>query len=803
MIESDTPTIQDEIIEGIVDGLSGNVLRGWAWIPGESDQVARIEVCAGSQLVGSGDADALRPDLVMAAKRGGYCAFSIVLNPLPDAGTTLDVTAVGRRTTQTLTGSPVMVSPSAQSTSSFAGADILPIPLGLSQLQGSLDQCGPDRIRGWLRWTDGTNMSPTLVLREGAREWLRFDANLWRPDIAELHQGDGCCGFDAILPAALRDDRMHELQLFMEGEGTPTLSSPFRALTTTDSIEQVATRSKLPPPLQRSSPIGAVTLSIIVNFYNMPREAARTLTSLTRDYQADSADFSYEVLCIDNGSQPPLDPEWVASFGPEFRLFTPSRQLASPCAALNEAALAACGSYLAVMIDGAHVLTPGVFREARAAWRECPDAIVGVRHWFIGGDQRWLTLVGYTREQEDQLFDRVRWPLNGYDLFRIGAPMSENPEPWFDGMSESNCLLLPTAHYDRIGGFDEAFDQAGGGFANLDLWRRVCSSSNAPLIAPIGEASFHQFHGGTTTNVDDVEKDVRVRAYASAYRALRGEDFTMVERGHLTFRGQLRSEFATGMRQRTLMPMRLGVTEKVRPGNLAAYFDDGAQSNLHSVYAECGLQRDVRWLGLVTGMAPPDLLSLQEIIHQIRPDALIGVGIEAGLIGFIDSVLQAAAIDGARILHVNTGIHTAATTSRITQLSAEPGEVAAAAAAQWAGTAENVLVLHAAGNTRQFSLATLQTWGALVSHRSYLICVGTVFGQPWLGYSTRQHFKTLREFTEGDPTFVIDRSWTRQLITTCPYGYLRKIGGGMNAASYDAALDDLTPVSASRLENKQ
>jgi hypothetical protein len=176
--------------------------------------------------------------------------------------------------------------------------------------------------------------------------------------------------------------------------------------------------------------------------------------------------------------------------------------------------------------------------------------------------------------------------------------------------------MLPTALYDRIGGFDEAFDQAGGGFANLDLWRRASDAASGPLVSLLGEASFHQFHGGTTTNVDDAEKDSRVRAYANAYRALRGEDFASVHRSRLSFRGHMPSEFATGMRQRTLLPMHLGITEQVRSGQLALHFDDGAQAHLQSVYAECALQREVSWLGQPVGVAPADLVSLQEIIHQ-------------------------------------------------------------------------------------------------------------------------------------------------------------------------------------------
>lgn len=788
------------LLEGVVDGISNHTVHGWAWIPGEPEQLAYIEVRAHGEVLCHGEANTMRADLAAAGKRSGYCAFALGLEAMPAPGTLLEVIATGIGCSQSLTGSPLLV----PATTRADHADILPLSLHRPRLHGSLDQCGPQRIRGWLRWTDGTQASPTLILREGVHEWMRFAANQWRPDIAELQQGDGCCGFDQLLPDALCDSRVHELQLCLADDDASPLATPFVALTSPASPETLATRARLPAPLQREDVANPVTLSIVVNFYNMQREAARTLTSLTRAYQADCDDLDYEVLCIDNGSQPPLDAAWVAGFGPEFRLLRPRRQLASPCAALNEAALAARGEYLAVMIDGAHVLSPGVFHEARQAWREHADAVIALRHWFVGGDQRWLTLVGYSREQEDKLFERIRWPLNGYDLFRIGTPMSENPEPWFDGLSESNCLMLPTALYDRIGGFDEAFDQAGGGFANLDLWRRVSMAASAPLIAPIGEATFHQFHGGTTTNVDDVEKDLRVRAYASAYRALRGEEFAMIERGHLTFRGRLHSEFATGMRQRTLMPMRLGITDEVRPGKLAAHFDDGAQSHLLSVYAECGLQRDVRWVGLPTGMAPTDLISVQEIIHQIRPDAVIGVGVEPGLIAYLDSVLQVAGPESARILHVAGHAVAATASTRITSMPGMPADATAVIAARlWAGTAETVLVLHAAGDENHFCSATLAAWGELVSHRSYLICVGTVFGQPWLGYSTRQHYKTLREFTEPNRMFVIDRSWTRQLITTCPYGYLRKIGGGLNAATYDGSLDAFVANKTLDLENMQ
>lgn len=804
MNEIPPQTMHDETIEGVVDGLTSNTLLGWAWIRGVIDMHPRIEVRVGDTLLGSGDASIWRTDLEAAGKCDGHCAFAVMLDPPPAPGTTLSVMAIGVNSVQPLHGSPFTVPQPVTLTPDIASTDILPLPLGSGRLQGSIDQCGPDRIRGWARWIDGTIASPILSLHEGVHEWLRFEAKQWRPDLAELHQGDGCCGFDIPLPEELRDDSLHALELRLADDGTPLLAAPFHArMVSTQTWMPRASRS--PAPLCRAAATGTVALSVIVNFYNMQREAARTLTSLSRNYQAESGELDYEVLCIDNGSNPPMDPDWIASFGPQFRLVRPSRQLASPCAALNEAALTARGNYLAVMIDGAHVLSPGVFREARQAWREHPDAVVALRHWFIGGDQRWLAMAGYTREQEDRLFERIRWPANGYELFRIGAPIGENPEPWFDGLSESNCLMLPTTLFDRIGGFDEAFDQPGGGFANLDLWRRVSGAATGPLVSLIGEASFHQFHDGTTTNVDDAEKDVRVRAYANTYRTLRGEEFAGVHRSRLNFRGCMPSEFATGVRQRTLLPMRLGVTGRIRPGQLALHFDEGAQSHLQSVYAECGLQDDVTWLGQPTGVAPADLVSLHQIIHMLRPDAIVAAGAQPGLVAFIDSTLLAAGNMAARILHVDIAPATSIKPPvRVTLLHGSSDDPHVLATVRhWVGSSETVLVLHAVDADTARAPATLQAFGALVSYQSWLVCLGTLFGQPWLGYSTHQHLQAIREFTSGDSSFVIDRSWNRQLISTCPSGFLRKIGGTVTAANYDAALDELAPGQSALLEHAQ
>ena len=61
-------------------------------------------------------------------------------------------------------------------------------------------------------------------------------------------------------------------------------------------------------------------LSVVVVVFNMAREAPRTLLSLSPAYQRDIAAADYEIIVVDNGSEPPFDPAVLASLGGNFRL---------------------------------------------------------------------------------------------------------------------------------------------------------------------------------------------------------------------------------------------------------------------------------------------------------------------------------------------------------------------------------------------------------------------------------------------------------------------------------------------------
>lgn len=282
-------------------------------------------------------------------------------------------------------------------------------------------------------------------------------------------------------------------------------------------------------------------LSVIVIAYNMQREIPRTLQALSRDYQLDCADLDYEVLVIDNNSSKRVDEHMVRSHGENFHYHFLPDAPPSPAYALNYGARHSTGEILCFMIDGAHLLTPGVFRMALATFRAFRDPLVLTRYFYLGpGSQNESILAGYNQAEEDRLLASIDWPRDGYRLFEIGVPL-QGRQPkitWFNKMFETNCMFIARSLFARIGGADERFDIPGGGFLNMDLYNEAAAVDGVVPVQLIGEGSFHQLHGGTTTNVSPAERDAKVESYRAQYREIRGRECTVTDKdiyffGHL------------------------------------------------------------------------------------------------------------------------------------------------------------------------------------------------------------------------------------------------------------------------------
>ena len=76
-----------------------------------------------------------------------------------------------------------------------------------------------------------------------------------------------------------------------------------------------------------------------------------------------------------------------------------------------------------------------------------------------------------------------------------------------------------------------------GGCANIDFYGRACQRDDLELVILLGEGTFHQVHGGVTTNAaldDDLSQ------YFEEYKRIRGEPYRIVPKtahylGHVPF----------------------------------------------------------------------------------------------------------------------------------------------------------------------------------------------------------------------------------------------------------------------------
>ncbi len=264
-------------------------------------------------------------------------------------------------------------------------------------------------------------------------------------------------------------------------------------------------------------------LSVVVVVYNMGREAPRTLLSLSASYQRHIDTDDYEVIVVDNGSDPPFDPSEIEKLSGNFRLIRIDPASPSPARAINRGLAEAHGDIIGVMIDGARMVTPGLLHFARHGALLYDKAVVATLGWYLGNDfQRGSIQCGYDHAREDALLDSIDWPNDGYRLFEIGAMDESSVDGWFQPIAESNALFMRRALWNLLEGFDERFDAPGGGIVNYDTFCRALDCPDAELVVLLGEANFHQLHGGVATNAPPDRQRDNLAHWYSQYEEIRG-----------------------------------------------------------------------------------------------------------------------------------------------------------------------------------------------------------------------------------------------------------------------------------------
>ena len=282
-------------------------------------------------------------------------------------------------------------------------------------------------------------------------------------------------------------------------------------------------------PLSRSD---TLKLSVIVISYNMARELPRTIRSLSPAMQREIEPGDYEVILSDNGSTQTYDENELRRSFPGLVVHRMQNATVSPVPAVNFGLTVARGDMVGVCIDGARIVSPGILSRALAASRLHRRPVIGTIAFHLGPDlQRESVKHGYNQAVEDELLAGSGWEADGYRLFTISVFAGSSRGGWFELPAESSAFFLRAEHWRELGGWDERFVTPGGGLANLDTWARVCTDPTGELIMLLGEATFHQVHGGVMTNNPNPPFEL----FHEEYRRLRGRPYERPTRQPLYF----------------------------------------------------------------------------------------------------------------------------------------------------------------------------------------------------------------------------------------------------------------------------
>jgi cephalosporin hydroxylase len=536
------------------------------------------------------------------------------------------------------------------------------------------------------------------------------------------------------------------------------------------------------PPLVPPAPDDAVDLTVVVVFFNMRREAERTLRSLARDYQQNLEDVRYEVLAVENGSTPDqkLGRAFVESFGPEFRYIDLGDDAQpSPVPALNRGILEGRGNAFALMIDGAHVLTPGVLTYGLTGLRTYAPAIVATQQWYTGpGQQGDAMSDGYDQAYEDRLFRRIGWPNSGYRLFEIGNFVGGRD--WLDGMWESNCIFVERRQLEQVGGFEERFSMAGGGFANLELYERLGSSPDVTVVSILGECSFHQLHGGVTTNQPDADvRRARVQGYREHFAELRGRHFRGPGKP-IHYVGRILTPQARRTRARRLSAEVFGHTAAAPepdgiPSTPLPVPEDLRWSFIEAVWRSLAWDQ-TSWLGRPLTSAPTDLVAYQQLIAAVRPDWIIETGTGQGgrtlfLASMCDLVDHGQVVSIGEHLAEDLPIH-----PRITYVDGRPdAEGSIGRVADLVGPDPRGLVILGGCRRAEETRVEFEAYSRFASVGSYVIVTDTVVnGNPvWAGFGPGPG-EGVKQLLNRHGEFAQDPEPERYSFTYNPGGYLKR-----------------------------
>jgi len=195
----------------------------------------------------------------------------------------------------------------------------------------------------------------------------------------------------------------------------------------------------------------------------------------------------------------------------------------------------------------------------------------------------------------------------------------------------------------------------------------------------------------------------------------------------------------------------------------------------HRRYYESAVVSDTRWLGVRAVKCPLDLWVYQEIIHEVRPDAIVESGTaRGGSALFLATICEL--VENGRVISIDieeeperpehpriTYVHGSSTDPRIVERVR--GQIA---------QGERVMVLLDSDHNMEHVLRELRIYGELVTRGSYLIVEDTNIGHP-VEAEEAGPMEAVEEFLRENEDFAVDESREKFHLTFNPNGYLKKL----------------------------
>lgn len=197
------------------------------------------------------------------------------------------------------------------------------------------------------------------------------------------------------------------------------------------------------------------------------------------------------------------------------------------------------------------------------------------------------------------------------------------------------------------------------------------------------------------------------------------------------------------------------------------------------------------WMGRPIIQYPQDILAMQEIIWNIRPNLIIETGIaHGGSLIFYASMLELLGEDGQVVgididirKHNRAEIEKHPMFKRITMIEGSSTDEEIAEEVRRLAEGKKVLVCLDSNHTHEHVLRELELYAPLVSVGSYCVVFDTIIeDMPAGSYPDRPWDKginpktAVHEFLKSNDHFEIDSDIDHKLlITVAPSGYLRRV----------------------------